>query len=140
MSDLNEFCVAWGGVWVSLACSGDDLLEIGVGDFGDAIWKSLSLLTEFCAAWGRMGISMACSWDDLLEIGVGVFGDAFDGGVVGVVKLPCLSHVITPVAQPKPNPGHQGLSSWSGLLTDWWCPPLSATTLSAVVKARSWPV
>ena len=33
---MNEFCVVWRRVGVSLACSGDDLLEIGVGDFGDA--------------------------------------------------------------------------------------------------------
>ena len=111
MSDLDGFCVVLGGVGVSLACPGEDLVEIGVGDFGDVIWKSLSDLTEFCAAWGRIGISMACSWDDLLEIGVGDFGDAFDGGVVGVVKLPCLSPLTTHLAQPKTNPGHQGFSS-----------------------------
>ena len=54
---------------------------------------------------------MACSWDDLLEIGVGDFGDAFDGGVVGVVKLPCLSHFKNKRGEAQPSPVHQGFKA-----------------------------
>ena len=73
----------------------------------------MSDLNEFCVTWGGVGVLLACSGDDLLEIGVGDFGDTFDGGVVGVVKLPCLSHFKNKRGEAQPSPVHQGFKALS---------------------------